>query len=326
MDLQSIQTKLIQTVNTLNQSNGEVQVDWVGGPHLPISLPQPEARTRPGVDFAAAVDALQWRAVEQSSAVNGLSQSGAVPSGVPSEVFLKRLRAIVDKINTLSAEQARAIAEMQSIQARLTQGQPMVPPILDLSQAMIAVAEEDGQGNILLSCRTVSPQRASQPESSRGHSAQVIPPTRRRSAQGRPARRSRGRGGLSHDVLALGQEPLQLLSRLGRLAWSLVQGFTGVATAANSGRASGQTIDPSSGAPSLSVTDGVIWLGGGVIGRLALNVMLAAFPPFWSVAVAAITAITAYALYRATLAPKLAFGPALRVFLLVVGLVVGGQI
>jgi hypothetical protein len=69
-----------------------------------------------------------------------------------------------------------------------------------------------------------------------------------------------------------------------------------------------------------------LWFGGGVIGRLALNLLLAAFPSLWSVAVAAITAVTAYALYRATLAPKLAFGPAMRVFLLVAGLVVGGQL
>jgi hypothetical protein len=77
---------------------------------------------------------------------------------------------------------------------------------------------------------------------------------------------------------------------------------------------------------SLSFTDGTLWFGGGVIGRLALNLLLAAFPALWSVAVVTITAMTAYALYRATLAPKLAFGPALRVFLLVVGLVVGGQL
>jgi hypothetical protein len=59
---------------------------------------------------------------------------------------------------------------------------------------------------------------------------------------------------------------------------------------------------------------------------LALNLLLAAFPGLWSVAVAAITAMTAYALYRATLASNLAFGPAIRVFLLVVGLIVGGQL
>jgi hypothetical protein len=76
----------------------------------------------------------------------------------------------------------------------------------------------------------------------------------------------------------------------------------------------------------MSLIDMLLWFGGGVIGRLALNLLLAAIPALWSLAVAVLTGITAYALYRATLAPRKDFGLASRVFLIIAGLVIGGQL
>jgi hypothetical protein len=77
---------------------------------------------------------------------------------------------------------------------------------------------------------------------------------------------------------------------------------------------------------SLSLADSILWFGGGVIGRTVLSLLIAALPLLWSVAVAGITALMAYALYQAILAPRLSFGPLLRASLLVAGLVVGGHL
>jgi len=70
----------------------------------------------------------------------------------------------------------------------------------------------------------------------------------------------------------------------------------------------------------------VFWIGCGVIFRLTLMLVLVEFPNLWSTAVAALTSVTAYALWKATLAPKLEFRPAWRTFLLVIGLILGGRL
>ncbi len=69
----------------------------------------------------------------------------------------------------------------------------------------------------------------------------------------------------------------------------------------------------------------LLWFGSGVIGRMALNLVLTAIPGLWSLAVALLTGVTAYALYRATLAPRRDFGLAYRMFLVIAGLVIGGR-
>ena len=327
MDLQSIKTKLVHTVNALGQSDANVQVDWGGEPQRSRSAAGP----RPGVDFSAAVDALQWRSEPYSP----------TPSAPPvsPEMHLKRLNAMAGKINHLSAEQERAIAEMQAIQAHLSrlqprlngQGLPLASPSLDVKRAAIASAEVDSQGNILLSYRTVNPSQGPQSAAHpRPNSEAADLAAHLRATYGPAAAVPGGWRALAADVLAVGQEPAQLVARLGQATWEMAQGLTRFALSGATQppgappRPRGNS--PALARPSLSGVDAVLWFGGGVIGRVALNLLLAAFPALWSVAVAAITAVTAYALYRATLAPKLAFGPAIRVFLLVVGLVVGGPL
>ncbi|MBW4482168.1 MAG: hypothetical protein KME14_06470 [Tildeniella torsiva UHER 1998/13D] len=336
MDFQSIQTKLTDTVNALSQSDSAVQVDWAGEPArlgsaVRSSQASPGGPSRPGVDFSTAVEALQWRA-EQGSAEPGTD----LPAGsAPAEVYLKRLNAMAQRINQLSSEQERAIAEMNLIQARLIrlyptvnlQGQAIAPPELDTERAVLASAEMDQQGNIVLAFRAARPNP---PLGTRTPSMPADEPAgHRRTTYGSPRNRGRSQwSALATDLLALGQEPSQLIAQVSRTIWDTGLAIAQFVTPRQPRPlvAPGRSLGPSTRGASLSLVDGVLWLGGGVIGRLALNLLLAAFPALWSVAVAAITAITAYALYRATLAPKLAFGPAIRVFLLVLGLVVGGQL
>lgn len=336
MDFQSIQTKLTNTVNALSQSDTAVQVDWAGEPaQLGTVVNSAQAgsggASRPGVDFSTAVEALQWRA-EQGAAE---PRTDLPPGSASAEVYLKRLNAMAQRINQLSSEQERAIAEMNLIQARLIrlyptanlQGQAIAPPELDTERAVLASAEMDNQGNIVLAYRTARPNP---PLGSRAHSRPADELAGHlRTTYG--SVRSRGRGqwsAFATDLLALGQEPSQLIAQLSRTVWDAGLAIARFITPRQPRpiAAPSRSLGHSPRGASLSVVDGVLWLGGGVIGRLALNLLLAAFPALWSVAVAAITAITAYALYRATLAPKLAFGPAIRVFLLVLGLVVGGQL
>ncbi|MGB3200163.1 MAG: hypothetical protein WBA99_04630 [Nodosilinea sp.] len=336
MDLQSIQTKLIHRVNAFGQSEGNVQVDWATSP--PPSDSGGVEGTRPRANFSAAVETLKRRADQNEDGNGSMAGSGGAVEG-----FTQQLNAIAYKINQLSVEQERAIAEMQVVQAHLVQiypradhrGQPLTPPYLDSQRAVIASVEVDGWGNVVLAYRTVA--------------ANVLPPngsTRRsRTNQTYPladSARSRftpspARGvwnSLVSDVETLGHEPVHLLAHLGRTLWELGldvarRAMPNPARPQLARRTSGQRprgAGPNRSIESLSLVDSLLWFGGGVIGRLALNLLIGAFPALWSLAVAAITAMTAYALYRATLAPKLTFGPALRVALAVVGLIVGGQL
>ncbi|TVQ07049.1 MAG: hypothetical protein EA368_15390 [Leptolyngbya sp. DLM2.Bin27] len=333
MDLQSIQSKLIQTVNALNQSDTDVRVDWAGGPQLPAVPLRPAPQPRASVDFAAAVDVLQRRA--ESAHAYASSARASIdplnPATVPAQIYLKRLSAMADRVNHLSAEQERAIAEMQTLQARLAQLRPgFVPqgqphrayPNLDISRAALAAAEVDPQGNVLLGYRAITPTMTASAPAAVGRSHGDLLAEHLRATYGPPAAQG-GRSSPINDVLALGQEPLQLLSSLGRTAQSLIPELTRFSSRRPAATTAGNPLNQGG---QLSLVDSVLWFGGGVIGRLVLTSLLTMFSALWPVALAAITAITAYALYRATLAPKLAFGPAIRVFLLVVGLVVGGQL
>ncbi|MBE9157303.1 hypothetical protein IQ265_10780 [Nodosilinea sp. LEGE 06152] len=339
MDLQSIQTKLIHRVNALGQDEASVQVDWAGGPSPVEPHSGPLGGTRPKADVATAINTLQRRAAPGGGDGNvSLPESAVLVSS-----YIQQLNSIAAKINQISTEQERAIAEMQLIQTNLAQvypavnpqGQPIEPPYLDAQRAVIAAAEVDSWGNVVLAYRTVTPNLAA-PAPARsvaGHQAHQLA-HQLRSSYGPSSPPLRGVwNSLVSDVEALGHEPAQLLARLGRTVWGVA---LDVAQRVKPRPTRHRTTQRTSGQPlgvfdqgrgaSLSLVDSMLWFGGGVIGRLALNLLIGAFPALWSLAVAAITAMTAYALYRATLAPKLAFGPALRVALLVVGLIVGGQL
>jgi hypothetical protein len=321
----------------LNQSDAGVRVDWAGGPQLPVppQMSNPSQRLatemRPGAEFAAAVDVLQRRAapggIADRTIGGGASETAQL---APPVVYLRRLRTMADKINHLSLEQEQAIAEMRSLQIHLAQLNPQgqasaAPPVLDVDRAALAAAEVDAWGNILLAYRTLAPDTLSNPAAGKGRGTQGYQGRNSRAAdrvnRSGAASSPSGLQSLVADILSLGQEPLGLLSALGVTVRRLSRRLT-VAVAPTSFQGQQRRRNPS----SLSLVDAVLWLGGGVIGRLALNLLLAAFPMLWSVAMVAITAVTAYALYQATLAPQLNFGPAVRVGLLVLGLFVGGQI
>ena len=328
-------------VDALSQDEARVQVDWAGGPSLIEPNSPPTGGTKPRADVSAAINTLQRRA-----APGGFEGSTALPE--PAALvgsYVQQLNGLAAKINQISLEQEHAIAEMQVIQARLAQvypavshpGRPLDPPYFDAQEAITAVAEVDSWGNIVLAYRAVTPNSAvaaaapSRPLAS--PLPQAAPHQRHSYSPSSPPLRGTWNSLLS-DIEALGHEPAQLLAHLGRTVRGVVLNVTqrvrhSPARPQVRQRSAGQPLgafSQGSRGASLSMVDSMLWFGGGVIGRLALNLLIGAFPALWSLAVAGITAMTAYALYRATLAPKLVFGPALRVALLVVGLIIGGQL
>ncbi|MEO1300057.1 MAG: hypothetical protein AAFW75_30665, partial [Cyanobacteria bacterium J06636_16] len=76
----------------------------------------------------------------------------------------------------------------------------------------------------------------------------------------------------------------------------------------------------------LTPLDIVIWLGGGLIGRLAIQLALAASPGLWPWLVGATVGAVALALYRLLFAPRPDVALVARLFLALVGLVLGGKL
>ncbi|MBD0336171.1 MAG: hypothetical protein ICV62_11835, partial [Cyanobacteria bacterium Co-bin13] len=234
----------------------------------------------------------------------------------------QRLQAIVEQINDLSDRQERAMLEMKAVAERLDLEQrrqqryeaqaglaQSIPLVINYEGAIVAAAEQDDQGNVVLTYRTADLHQADRDAT---HLAQTL------RDRNQPRFRSPQRFAQEPGLSTLLAEPLSTLSGLWQWGCDLAdQGWQQIMAASSSTHRQ---------RPSFSLLDGVIWFGGGVISRLALNLVLAAYPGLWSLAVAAVTGMTAYALYRATLAPRLEFGLAYRVLLAVGGLIIGGRL
>ncbi len=125
--------------------------------------------------------------------------------------------------------------------------------------------------------------------------------------------------GLFQELRALAHEPQGWLIYL----WNWSNRWLGLGPAA---QPETKLQKPPVASPSLSRLDALLWGTAGVIARLALNYLLQAIPSLWTLVVVGITAATAYALYRALLAPQPNLAVASRLLLVLGGLFVGGRI
>jgi hypothetical protein len=78
--------------------------------------------------------------------------------------------------------------------------------------------------------------------------------------------------------------------------------------------------------PQLFPLDLLVWFGGGLIGRLAIELALSAVPALWPWLVGVTIGAVALALYRLLFAPHTDMTFVIRLFLALVGLAIGGQI
>ena len=275
--------------------------------------------------LANTVEALKQRSTSPPGHPDFICETDWANHPIRQQVDLhrQRLRRIAEDINALSVQQERAMLEMQAITERWEQEVEhvlaTVPAkryssletelfrgiLYDYDSAVLAWATFEAEGCIELASRPVA---FSHPLQEAHHMAQTL----------RKRQTSIGPSAWEAEIgwQALLAEPLEGLSSFWLWASESIslwwQALVSDATKGNSSH-------------SLNLLNVLIWLGGGIIGRLALNFVLSLYPGFWSLAVAGVTAITAYALYRATLAPRLEFGLAYRVLLAVAGLIIGGR-
>ncbi|HEY9738391.1 MAG TPA: hypothetical protein V6D06_18990 [Trichocoleus sp.] len=359
MDLQALQAikeKLINQQRQYGAAAPEASVDWSyprtaqppfgetpsagsdSTPSASYSTVSNTAAAAQASQLANAVETLQQRSAQSlpSQFVPQAPDASTWAADVATQISIHqmRLQAIVDQINELSAKQERAMVEMKTVAERLDLEQRRqqrfessaglslsVPLEVNYESAILAAAEQDEQGNIMLTYRMADLHQA---DREANHLAQTLrnglgPTYRNRHSQSNQFA-SAQKFLQDAGIATLLAEPMATLQSAWNLAYDLaLTGWDHLRAAVATPR-SRQRSSP------FTLLDGVIWLGGGVISRLALNLILTAYPALWSVAVAAVTGMTAYALYRATLAPRLDFGLAYRVLLAVAGLIVGGRL
>jgi len=93
-----------------------------------------------------------------------------------------------------------------------------------------------------------------------------------------------------------------------------------------SGYPSHSRSQPSQTNDTLSYKASALWLGGAIAARIAANLFLAAHPGFWIPVVGLMVAPAAIAIYRATVAPQSSMIWGYRLFLVMIGLLLGGRL
>lgn len=349
MDLQAIREKLLRQSQQYKASTvNAASVDWsqARSSHgaKAASSPIPLSPSPASQQLANAVETLQQRSaqpVQAAQPVQFLAQA-AQPAQSPAlrqsttlqppswkieaaaqvSLHQQRLQTIVEQINDLSMRQERAMVEMKAVAERLDMEQrrqqrieadqglaTSIPLVVNYDGALVASAEQDDLGNVVLTYRSVDLHQAHREAI---HLAQAL--------RDRNQVRNQQPSAFAHSpgIYTLLAEPLGAVRTLWELGSALaIEGFYRIAQLVNEVRSQEST--------PFTLTDGIIWFGGGVIGRLALNLLLSAYPGLWSLAVAGAIGMTAYALYRATLAPRIQIDLAYRVLLAVAGLIIGGR-
>lgn len=325
MDLTAIQDKLKRQSLAFSQHSLEVPIDWPAQAGLITYAPN----RSPSTQLTTTVDRLRRRSLRaygESGGQAGVSLPPYPGTVDPSCTYQQRLQSVVDKINHLASEQRRAIAELQATHRQLAEGP--VPatahsahgfssPQITLDRAATTSAELDARGNIRLTHQPIRLQRPDQEARQlAGHLRKTYGPS-----SPLPAPSGLVRSVWVSMLAILGQEPLSGLIWVWRSLQSLVIPLRPDRRRPLQKARAGRRVQVFP-----SFVDALLWLGAGVITRLALDLLLSSFSGLWPLTVLGITAIVAYALYQATLASKPELGLANRVFLALAGLFMGGYL
>jgi hypothetical protein len=115
-----------------------------------------------------------------------------------------------------------------------------------------------------------------------------------------------------------------ILRSLVQTILKLGQGFNqGISTLP---KASKSRPTASASVPVFTLQDGVLWLGSGIIVRVMVELLLFSFPGLWFPVVGIVVTPAAIALYQTRSAPQFGFTWACRLFVLMIGLLLGGRL
>lgn len=302
-DLAPIRERLetLKRTGELHPQSEAVTPPWDSprSPELPVT-----PRTEPSPhqpQLLDTVQALQRRSQPVTAATN---QATVMASGttLPAEITLhwQRLQQEATQINTLAQQQAIAIQNFKRSADRLAWSLRKHPgnstlaidQFCELHDAVVSQVAQTDDGKLVLAMATVD---LYEDERQASRTAQDI--------------RARSQ---SHVDQAL--NATTNLGTVLRHPLAVVQSCWHTVT---------RTLETRS---RLTTLDIVIWIGGGLIGRLALELSLAALPSLWPWLVGATIGAVALGLYRLLFSPHPDIAFVTRLFLALLGLALGGQL
>lgn len=243
---------------------------------------------------------------------------------------LTSLQAIADQINQRAVEQETAILEFKSSvdkverELRMLQLDGELPPELDLSPLLdydadssILVVHREDDGHFVLTGRPVDLFKAErEARLNADHLRQRSP---------RPAS-----GGQRSGVFTTPRSKRSHSKTLFQWLAELIIGIKRPASSAETNRRSGRPVahrsTQANPLPSITLQNSVPWFVGAVLVRVGLDIMLAAAPGLWLLAVIIIAAPALFAAYRATVSPQSGFMLGYYLFLIMLGLLLGGRL
>jgi hypothetical protein len=212
----------------------------------------------------------------------------------PSEATaLQRLEAQIEHINELAIAQESALIELKALAETIERDRHVDGddedglPTCEFLAAAVPLVERDAEGVLIVSTREIDIFRAER-------EAVFTAKTLRRRRASRPSRHAaRHRSSLWDLLKSLFDQPAPTRR---------------------------------SAPPKLTVADAAVWIIGATVARVGLDLLLSAFPQLWLPIVTLIVLPAAIAIYRTTFTPETGFAWGYRLFLVMIGLLLGGRL
>lgn len=313
LNISALREQFLASVQAAEETAHEgMELLWEAPRSPAVAAPATDAAMSPE-ELAATVASLQQRTTAiHAAAAPGLGGSIVAPVAPPEPepqppalprdvaLHLQRLRSQASKINDLAYQQALAIQEFKRIRDRidlsLHRGNNAygwhVEQFCRMDEAVLSQVVQDNAGALILSQGIVDLYAD---ERDATQTAQTL--------RERELARSRHAAASHQGWQTLIAEPLAALAALG-------QAMT-------------RTLERRS---RLTPLDICLWLGGGLIARQGIELLLAAAPSLWPLFVGGVIAAVAYSLYRLMITPRMDIGLVSRVGLALLGLVLGGHL
>lgn len=233
---------------------------------------------------------------------------------LPHAEAVQRLEAQADRINRLSLDQEAALLELKTIaeqidRNRKSEDDGLEEPTWEYLSAAVPLVERDETGMFVVTTRSVDLYQAERDAVLMAQSlrSRTVAPGYRVS---RPARRPAAKPAL--------QTAIEAGEGWGKVIGQKIQDLLPARRPARLRRQP----DPT----PLTVQDAALWIIGAIVARRGLDLLLAAFPQFWLPVVALIVTPAAIAIYRTTFTPESGFAWGYRLFLVMIGLLIGGRL
>lgn len=265
-------------------------IDWTDSPtHRPSRTAPPE-RYRPA---QTAIEPQRLSSRETDALLRQLHLPETVTPSV--EMAIARMEAQIDQIHDLAIAQEAALLELKNLAEAVDRERKLDPeaddlPTCEFLAAAVPLIERDRDGVLVVSSRPIDLFRAEREAVSIAKNLRSRQPSRHR-------RRQRS-----------------LWDKL----FALLDGGDAVPQA--------RERRPSQPAPPpLTVADAAIWIVGATVARVGLDLLLSSFPHLWLPVAGLIVLPAAIAIYRTTFTPETGFAWGYRLFLAMIGLLLGGR-